>query len=380
MCVAIFKPPGKSISKKDLKLCFDRNPDGAGFMYPKDGKVVVVKGMFTFDSFWRAYRDKFLNVCPNSGAVIHFRIGTSGKKDEINCHPHVVSEDFAFVHNGIMSNYAKTQSDFSDTIHFRDEIVTPIYEALGQEMLNVSPIHKLLSDHIGSNKMIFLSGSGYAWTLNAHLGTEIDGVWFSNTNWQPYVASTVVYPSNYDDYGSSYNGFGSSSWRDKRKDSAFRGGCYIQGLWHNWNEYRDMFPDKTGPFEAEHTMYADAYNKTFPGLMRNRKGGYYDNDLKLWVHDSKKKEPDCTEPSCEIQPTNGSTGTIGSEIDDRGNVLGGTITPMSEVGEDFGTSYVDIFPESRCVNCLKDLSKAEADAGEHVCTACMIEITNPSGA
>src|SRR3569832_395489 len=111
MCVAIYKERGKNISKETLRNCFNRNQDGAGFMYPKDGKVVVVKGLFNFHDFWKAWKKHVLEEgapAAHCGVGIHFRIGTSGLKDAANCHPHIVADDFAFIHNGVMGSYVRS--------------------------------------------------------------------------------------------------------------------------------------------------------------------------------------------------------------------------------------------------------------------------------
>lgn len=362
MCVAIFKPPGKIIPKETLRLCFERNADGAGFMYPLEGKVIVVKGLFTFAAFWKAYKEHVLATHAGVGAVIHFRIGTSGKKNEVNCHPHVVAEDLAFVHNGILSSYAKSQSEFSDTIHFRDEIIKPIYDVMGQEMFRNPAVRTLVEDHITTSKMIFLSGSGFAWMLNKRLGTEIDGVWYSNTIWQPYVAPK-------------------EPWRDRntnfsgKQHASFRGGCYLESVWHDWKAYRETFPDWNGPFESDYLLYGPLEPQPPRGYLTNRKGQYYDPILKAWVED-KKKEPDCTDDSCKGDSDTGKT-HIGSEIDDQGNVIvKDDVVPLEDLG--YGSGYGDIFPETRCINCLKELNKDELESQDHLCTECMISITNPS--
>ena len=82
MCIAIYKPEGKIISKATLQECYDSNPDGAGFMYNQSKKLHIEKGFFSFDSFYDAYKKH-----ENKQAVIHFRIKTHGKIDTANCHP-----------------------------------------------------------------------------------------------------------------------------------------------------------------------------------------------------------------------------------------------------------------------------------------------------
>ena len=45
MCVICYKPKGIAFpEERILQNCFDNNPDGAGFMWPENGKVHIRKG------------------------------------------------------------------------------------------------------------------------------------------------------------------------------------------------------------------------------------------------------------------------------------------------------------------------------------------------
>ena len=46
MCIAIIKPKDKHISDEALKNCYERNPDGAGLAFAKNGKLYIMKGIF----------------------------------------------------------------------------------------------------------------------------------------------------------------------------------------------------------------------------------------------------------------------------------------------------------------------------------------------
>lgn len=77
MCIAIVKPRGVSLAEDRLRVCFENNPDGAGFAIATDKGVVIQKGYTTFQGFLTAYRehqvDKHL-------ALVHFRITTRGEQ------------------------------------------------------------------------------------------------------------------------------------------------------------------------------------------------------------------------------------------------------------------------------------------------------------
>ena len=52
MCIAVYKPIGQKMpSKKIFSNCFSSNDDGAGFMFPYNGKVHYEKGFMSYKSF-----------------------------------------------------------------------------------------------------------------------------------------------------------------------------------------------------------------------------------------------------------------------------------------------------------------------------------------
>ena len=52
MCIIAIKDKRINLpSTKTLETMFRNNPDGAGFMYAKDGKVIIRKGFMNFKTF-----------------------------------------------------------------------------------------------------------------------------------------------------------------------------------------------------------------------------------------------------------------------------------------------------------------------------------------
>lgn len=100
MCIIAIKPEGISIPIERLKSCWDNNSDGAGFMYSENGKLNIVKGLMTFDSFIKSYDDI---SSLNKQVVIHFRYGTHGKICPDLTHPFLINKSLALVHNGVLS-------------------------------------------------------------------------------------------------------------------------------------------------------------------------------------------------------------------------------------------------------------------------------------
>lgn len=185
MCIIAYKPAGKTIDKQTLQTCFTNNPDGAGFMFPNKGKVLIHKGFFTFPDFWVAWekvRKAYGNGLP---VVFHFRIATAGEIDRNNCHPHRITQELAFVHNGILScvNVPK-KSKVSDTILYRDQFL----QGMTANTLHDVTLFPIMGGHIGKyNKFVFMNGVGKVAFANEKSGLWDNGIWFSNEAYKPKV-------------------------------------------------------------------------------------------------------------------------------------------------------------------------------------------------
>ena len=180
MCIAIFKPRNVSIKKKVLKECWISNPDGAGYMFAKDGKITIKKEVDHFEKFFQMYNRDYQNN-QDCNFVLHFRIATHGRINKQNTHPFYINPTMAFCHNGILSNvHVPKESKISDTLVFRNTIL----KKLPDNWHNSSGIIDLLEDFLCNSKMIFLDNKGDVFILNEHLGIEDKNCWFSNDNYK----------------------------------------------------------------------------------------------------------------------------------------------------------------------------------------------------
>lgn len=135
MCVVICKQKEQAKPSKDfLQKAWEHNPDGAGYMYVENDRIVIRKGFMTFDSFWEMAKD----LPEDTAIVYHFRIATHGSKDYKGTHPFPITSDekmlqhpwvrtdIGIAHNGIISlcsNYSaeKNPNNLSDTqLYIRD--------------------------------------------------------------------------------------------------------------------------------------------------------------------------------------------------------------------------------------------------------------------
>lgn len=210
MCIAIWKPAGKTIDRETLQNCWDGNDDGAGFMVAHKGRLIIRKGLMTFVDFMREW-SKVPDELP---AVLHFRIRTHGLADATMTHPFVVKKDeIGMVHNGILPILVpKERPNWSDTKTFVEYVIKRLPEGwLNPESPYHNPLYHLIDGYLGSNKLIFLDAQGNHLIFNEDQGTWDKEVWFSNTTFRH---RTVYLPySN----GWNYDGDGTYSRTYQRK-------------------------------------------------------------------------------------------------------------------------------------------------------------------
>lgn len=199
MCIAIYKPADKRLSKELLETCWEANPDGAGFMYTHNGKLKIKKGFMTFDRFWASF-----NNLQHKIAVIHFRFKTHGEADEENTHPFFVSPTMGFVHNGII-NAVSTVSNkkMSDTWHFNESILKPLFD-LSPDFIDTAAVQELIQHYIGYSKLIFLDDKDNVWIVNEDKGVWDDGVWYSNSGYLARTTTSITYPVKQGEYIPKY--------------------------------------------------------------------------------------------------------------------------------------------------------------------------------
>jgi hypothetical protein len=177
-------PAGEDLTRATLLDMWTQNPDGGGFMYNHNGRVVVKKGFAMFLPMYAEYK-KHKDEHPDANFIVHFRISTGGKKDYLNCHPHIVDKNWAFAHNGILGAYSKhDQKDKSDTVWFNEEVM----KKMPKDWEYNDWIVDQLGDFIGYNKLAFLRGDGEVLLINEQKGVWRDKVWMSNANHERTVS------------------------------------------------------------------------------------------------------------------------------------------------------------------------------------------------
>ena len=190
MCIIAIKPQGKKMfDDETLETMFSRNPDGSGFMYYDNGTVVIKKGYMTLDALKKALNRKDLT---DTNVILHFRIGTSGYYDELNCHPYPIYQknatvcrtDIGVAHNGILHDYTPPKkSDINDTQVFIQSVLRRLKKGFQKDDDKLM----LLSELIGTNKLAFLDSDNQVTIIGDFI--EDNGYLFSNRSYEKPAAS-----------------------------------------------------------------------------------------------------------------------------------------------------------------------------------------------
>lgn len=192
MCVICISKAGvKQPTKETLKDMFSANPDGAGYMVARNGKVEIHKGFMTFPEFWdNVSNEHFTKADP---VVYHCRISTQAGVNPQMCHPFAFTSDIVktkaldvicqlgIAHNGIIQMTSdRSDKEYSDTAHFVAEYLPHIIHNKN----DLKDKHVLtIIDELICSKMVFLDGSGYVATVGKWT-TDESGLMFSNTSFR----------------------------------------------------------------------------------------------------------------------------------------------------------------------------------------------------
>jgi len=200
MCIIISKPAEKKLPKSIYEECFRSNKDGAGIAYIEDGNIVLKKGFFNFEEFYKAIAEK-----EDHGMLIHCRIATHGVVGKDNCHPFTFTSSdkkyqWVMAHNGTLD--WRSTKEMSDTACFAEDLLWPMVDHV-PDVFDKPFGDEIMDKMLGArNKMVVvryeLAKNEYTtYIFNETAGNRHNGCWFSNMSWKPYRASTTGYGYGY---------------------------------------------------------------------------------------------------------------------------------------------------------------------------------------
>jgi hypothetical protein len=184
MCLAIYKPADTAADWDAYESGHRQNNDSWGFAAVVNGEIVTRCGLGKFPEFREAFEP-----FADRQAIIHFRWATHGKLNEDNCHPFMVSDGLAMIHNGVVSIKCNVEPAMSDTWHFNELILKPMHSR-DPEFYNRSDV--IYSQEVAhdTSKFVFLRADGDWRIWNNENGVwESDGHWYSNDSYEVWPAS-----------------------------------------------------------------------------------------------------------------------------------------------------------------------------------------------
>jgi len=230
MCIAILNQSG-IISESIIRTCADNNPDGMGMAWIEAGTIKTFKSMKDIDKLIGLYQA--IRADNEFPIMLHFRIGTHGKKDISNVHPFHIGENMVMCHNGIV-DAPILQPDKSDTFHlslFLSKLRTI------ENLIDVNSIEFLFTEtYCGDySKLIFLDNDGRFSIANEDLGHWIGETWYSNRT--DLSSDSIDIGGKSSKKGRKFDSF-DFDWRSDRDNS------YSFDTLDDDSDYSDLYDDE----------------------------------------------------------------------------------------------------------------------------------------
>jgi predicted glutamine amidotransferase len=169
---------------------FRNNPDGAGYMVARDGKVTISKGFMDVDEYIEAIRAEHFTA--KDPVVYHFRISTQAGVNPEMTHPFPLSNRIEHMkvldmecpcgvaHNGVIRLTTDPRNrEYSDTALFIANYLSLIIREPGdlKDERVLTLIHRL-----AGSKLAIMDGEGYIATVGEYINQK--GLLFSNTSFE----------------------------------------------------------------------------------------------------------------------------------------------------------------------------------------------------
>lgn len=191
MCVICVKEKGvKMPSVKLINEMFRANPDGAGYMYARNGKVYISKGFMSINEL--LYSMKYDKLTDSDSVVFHFRISTQGKITREFTHPYPLTKNISLckalevecnvgiAHNGIINLTSDGNDNYNDTMMYITKYLSLLIRNKG-DFYNPF-VHKLIEGSISYSRLALLNQNGDVIKIGSW--HKENGLYFSNKHFQ----------------------------------------------------------------------------------------------------------------------------------------------------------------------------------------------------
>jgi predicted glutamine amidotransferase len=191
MCIICVSPKRvRQPNVTTIRRMFQNNPDGAGYMVARDGKVIISKGFMNVDEYIEAIRAEHFTA--KDPVVYHFRISTQAGVNPQMTHPFPLSNRIEHMkvldvecscgvaHNGIIRlTTDRNNREYSDTALFIANYLSLIIREPGdlKDERVLTLIHRL-----AGSKLAIMDGDGYIATVGEYINQK--GLLFSNTSFE----------------------------------------------------------------------------------------------------------------------------------------------------------------------------------------------------
>ena len=191
MCIICVSPKRvRQPNVTTIRRMFQNNPDGAGYMVARDGKVIISKGFMNVDEYIEAIRAEHFTA--KDPVVYHFRISTQAGVNPEMTHPFPLSNRIEHMkvldvecscgvaHNGIIRlTTDRNNREYSDTALFIANYLSLIIREPGD--LKDERVLKLIHRLAGS-KLAIMDADGYIATVGEYINQK--GLLFSNASFE----------------------------------------------------------------------------------------------------------------------------------------------------------------------------------------------------
>jgi len=245
MCIIAAKASGVKLPTHEAFInMWYNNPDGAGLMYTKDGKVQIEKGFMEYEDFSTRLDELKQEIDTTATPMVfHFRIATHGGVNAGCTHPFPVTDNVTVLqkpkaktmlgvaHNGIID--ITPRKGLSDTMEYVAAQLFPLYKALPKFYDNKWAL-TLVKNAIDS-KMALLTSDGDIHLIGKFEDDE--GIKYSNHSYAYLWSYRGGKFSSYsggawtswddDDYWDDYPGYRDYRDTDKSKGKSKTGGSNV---------------------------------------------------------------------------------------------------------------------------------------------------------